>query len=123
MATVLICVILVILCALGVKSYVGKIAHGCCGGGSDAVKRQKPSDGDVSHYPHTYEIGIEGMSCQNCAARIENAFNTAESGNYYAAVKLGKKLAVVHAKQTVPPEELRRIVVQAGYDVTEIKGE
>lgn len=126
MATGIICVILIVICVFGVKSYIGRLSHGCCGGSSDTVKREKPLDSDISHYPFRYILEIDGMTCKNCAARIENAFNQEESGNFYARVSLGKRTAVVHTKQETPEGELRRIVSRAGYSVVrlnrEIKG-
>lgn len=31
MATTIICIILVVICVLGIRSYVKKLSHGCCG--------------------------------------------------------------------------------------------
>lgn len=123
MATVIICVILVLICAFGVKSYVGRLSHGCCGGSSDAVKRVKPADDDISHYPYLYVMEIDGMTCKNCAARIENAFNTEENGGFFASVKLNQKKATVRAKEEVPEAELRRIVIKTGYSVVSVARE
>ena len=121
MATVIICIVIIVICIFGVKSYVGRLANGCCGGGSDGVKKEKPVDSDLSHFPYTYEVGVEGMSCKNCVARVENAFNTQPDGKFYATVNLGKKLATVHTKEEVEREELRSIVVRAGYDITKVE--
>ena len=120
MATVIICIILLVICIFGVKSYAGKLSHGCCGGASDAVKRKKPQDEDISHYPYSYVIEIDGMTCKNCAARIENAFNTDDSGNYYAKVNLGTKKAFVHTKHVTPETELGRIVARTGYTAVNV---
>lgn len=122
MIDAIICIIIVVLCVFGVKTYVGKLSHGCCGSGR-AVKKKKPADSNVSHYPYTYILEIDGMTCKNCAARIENAFNTSESGNFYARVKLNKKKAVVRSKTKLPEEELRKIVVKTGYSVAGVKAE
>lgn len=123
MATAIICIVIVVICVFGVKSYVGRLSHGCCGGSSDTVKKEKPADGDISHYPYVYVVEIDGMTCKNCAARIENAFNTAEGGNFYASVKLNQKKATVRAKTETPEAELRRIVVRTGYSVVSVKEE
>lgn len=123
MATAIIIIVLIVICIFGVKSYVGKLSHGCCGGESDTVKREKPEDTDISHYPCRYILEIGGMTCKNCAARIENTFNKDESGNFYAKVNLGKKTAEVNAKQEIPEEELRRMVIRLGYDIISVKKE
>ena len=56
---------------------------------------------------------MEGMHCQNCARRIENAFNAKEG--FYAKVDLGKKTALVRSKREVPDEELKQVVRGLGY--------
>jgi len=119
MATAVICIVIVLICILGVRSYVKKLSHGCCGGSTDKVKRQKPEDTDMSHYPFCYELEIDGMTCKNCAARIENAFNG--TGNYYAAVNLNKRTGTVRAKAETPEAELRRLVAKCGYSAVGIK--
>ena len=119
MANIIICAVIVLVCVPGIYSYVKKLSHGCCGGSSDTVKRQKPEDMDLSHYPFCYELKIDGMTCKNCAARIENAFNG--TGDYYAVVKLNKRTATIHAKAETPETELRRIVAKCGYSVVEVK--
>lgn len=115
MATTIICIILVVICVLGSRSYVKKLSHGCCGSGGNKVRRQKPSDANESHYPFRYQLEIDGMTCMNCAARIENAFNA--TGNYYATVNLNKKTALIRAKEETAEEELRRLVAKSGYSV------
>lgn len=121
MATIIICIILVGICALGVKSYIGKLSHGCCGAGGDTVKRERPKDSELSHYPYVYHMEIEGMTCKNCAARIENAFHAAEGGSFYAKVNLKKKTAEIYAKEETSEEELRRIVIRNGYSVVSVR--
>ena len=64
-------------------------------------------------------VTIEGMHCQNCARRIENAFNTRDG--LYAKVDLGKRTALVRSKRQVPDEELKRIVRGLGYSPVEVR--
>lgn len=59
MATGIICIILIMVCVLGIKSYAKKLTHGCCGGEDVTVKQVKPVDKDLSHYPYTYELQID----------------------------------------------------------------
>ncbi len=119
MATVIIVLIIVLICILGIRSYAKKLSHGCCGGSTDTVKRQKPEDTDISHYPFCYELEIDGMTCKNCAARIENAFNG--TGDYFAAVNLNKKRATIRAKAETTETELRRLVAKCGYSVVDMR--
>lgn len=115
MGTAIICLILIAICVFAVISYSKKLKNGCCGTGGDVESKIKPQDKDRTHYPNHYIIEIEGMSCKNCATRIENAFNKQEG--MLAEVNLKKKLADVYTKEPADEHELRRIVVRAGYEV------
>lgn len=117
--TALIVVILVIICVIGVRSYIKKLAHGCCGGGGGGVKRIRPADRDAAHYPYIHTLGVDGMTCKNCAARVENAFNRRDG--FWASVDLKKATAVVRSKQPVTEEELEAIVLNAGYTVRSVE--
>ena len=75
MANAIIIVVLVLICVFALRSYCRKLKQGCCGGGGDQVRKTGPEDRDLSHYPYTYQIGIDGMTCRNCEARMENALN------------------------------------------------
>ena len=119
MGTAIICIILVIVCVFGIKSYCKKLANGCCGSGDGAEKKIPPVDGNPAHYPYRYELHIDGMSCKNCARRIQNAFH--KQDGFYAAVDFRKKTALVRTKQPVEESALRETVTRSGYSVTEIK--
>ena len=118
MATAIICVVLILICILAVISYRKRLSQGCCGSGGDTVEKQEAANRDISHYPYAYKVEIEGMTCKNCAARVENAFHSA--GEYYAKVNLRKKTALIRAKAETPEETLKKIVLRTGYDVAGI---
>lgn len=113
MATAIVCGIILIACFIGIKSAVGRVAHGCCGSGTDSVKKVKTTDKDASHYPYLCEIEVEGMTCSNCKKHVENAFN--EKEGFWAKVNLEKKIATIHMKEDVPEYEIRSIISKAGY--------
>lgn len=119
MSTAIICVILIIICYFGLRSTIKRTKNGCCGSGGDEVKKIKVSDKDISHYPYTRTLEVDGMTCGNCKMRVENGFNSREG--LYASVDLKKKLAVVHMKEQVAEEELKDIVRKAGYTPGNIK--
>ena len=50
----------------------------------------------MSHYPYCVQIGIDGMTCNHCKARVENTLNS-EDG-VWAEVDLSQNLATVHMK-------------------------
>ena len=116
-ATSIICLVMLVIVIFGAKSYWKKLQHGCCGGG-DAPEKIKADDCNPAHYPCHKVVTVEGMTCAHCVQRVENAFN-AQSG-VMAKVNLGKKRADVYSKAPLEDSEIRRIVAQAGYTVTNI---
>lgn len=101
----------------------GKIRYGssCCGEKEKVVDRVQVSDADPSHYPHHYLIKVEGMTCGNCARRVENAFH--QTGEALAHVNLGTKQVKVSYKRSVTRGELAKIVDAAGYTLMEFEEE
>ena len=118
-STIVICLALGVICVLGVRSYLKKLKTGCCGSGGDEVKRVRPVDGDKSHYPCAKVVRIEGMHCQNCVKRVENAFHAREG--FYVKADLAKGTALVRSKQEVPDEELKQTVRKLGYSPVSVE--
>ena len=118
-STAVICVILAVICIFSVKKYRKKLTSGCCGaGGEGTVKRRRVSDRNKAHYPYTKILKIDGMSCGNCANRVENALNALDG--VWASVDLGRQEAFVRMKQPVEPELLKDTVRKQGYTVIQI---
>lgn len=65
---------------------------------------------------------IDGMMCMHCAAHIEKALKAVESVSS-VVVDLNSKTAVVTAASDVSDAVLGKAVEDAGYTVTDIKGE
>lgn len=114
MATVIILLILLVIGIFAVKKYIHNLQSGCCGGGSDTVRRTEAADEDKSHYPYQYDVQVEGMSCRNCANRVANAFN--EKEGFCAEVDLKHKLAHVWTKEETEDAVFRVTVTRAGYE-------
>ena len=114
-STVILSLIILVILIFGIRSMIRRATTGCCGAGEE-VKTIYPQDRDLSHYPYCYRLGIEGMSCQNCANRIQNAFH--KQDGLYARVNRYQKEALVYAKQQQTQEILEKIVTKAGYTVT-----
>ena len=122
MATAIICIILVIAVIVGVKSYMKKLRSGCCGASSEpSVKKVKVKDKDLSHYLHEKVLKIDGMTCGNCANRVANALNHLDG--VYATVDLMKEEAMVHMKEPVDDQTLKKAVAAAGYTVYKVMDE
>lgn len=104
---------LVVLALLRAGKHFG--GGGCCGSGSNTVRSHKKLTGP--------EMGrrvltVEGMHCENCQARVENAINRLEG--VVCKVNLRKKTATVSYSAPVDDETLKQIVEKMGYQVTEI---
>ena len=118
-STAVIGVILAVICIFSVKKYRKKLTSGCCGaGGEGTVKKRRVSDRNKAHYPYTKILKIDGMSCGNCANRVENALNALDG--VWASVDLGSQEALVRMKQPMDPELLKNAVRKQGYTVIRI---
>lgn len=117
-STAVILIILLAVLVVGIKSYMKKLASGCCGS-SDAVKKVRPQDADSSHYPYHKTVLIEGMMCENCARRVENAFN-AQPG-MMAKASAPKKCAEVWGKEPLDDGQIRKAISEAGYSAISIR--
>lgn len=115
MSTLIICLILLVIIALAVKSIIHRIKHGsaCCGERDSAPKKIKINDKNKSHYPYEYIMKIDGMHCSNCVRFVENALNAVEG--LWTTVNLEKKEARILAKNQMEQKILEKIVLDAGY--------
>lgn len=109
--------VLLVLVFVGIRSGVKHFARqgGCCGGGSSVKVRRKR----LKKVIRQRTIEIEGMSCKHCKERVENRLN--EMDGISAKVDLKEKTAVVSMEKDVSDEELVKVIVKAGYEVTGIR--
>lgn len=88
---------------------------GCCGSGSNTIRTRKtltePKLGEKV-------LTVEGMTCENCQARVENALNRLEG--VACIVNLKKKTATVSYSTEVEDAVLKQAVEKMGYKVTNI---
>lgn len=91
------------------------------------LKVEKPSDETTAEQNNKSEdeymkklVTIEGMCCDHCAARVEKALS-AVNGIVSADVKLKKNLAVIRSRDEVSDDEIKKVVEEAGYKVTNIE--
>lgn len=89
---------------------------GCCGSGSNTIRDKKtlaaPKLGEKT-------LVIQGMHCENCEIRVENALNRLD--HVACKVSWKKKTAVVSYSAEVSDELLKDTVEKIGYKVTEIR--
>lgn len=65
------------------------------------------------------KVEIEGMSCEHCAKRVENALSNLENVTS-AHVDLNKKLADVDCSDNLDLELLKNTIEDLGYEVKNI---
>lgn len=118
METAVFVVVLVALVVLGIKSYMKKLASGCCGASAQKEERIRAKDMNEAHYPYTYRVSVEGMHCENCAVRLENAFH-AQAG-MWAEGDVAHACVMLRTTQPVEAGRIKQIVALAGYRATAI---
>ena len=89
-----------------------KRGSACCGERDRSPRRVRPRRAPAD-YRYACTLDIEGMTCENCAFRVENALN-AQDG-VLAKVDLGT--ATARIRTSAPPDTRRLcgIVAAAGY--------
>ena len=110
-AVILVIVVLALLRAR--KHFKG---GGCCGSTSKTIRSHKELTEPVIG---TRVLTVEGMTCENCQARVENAIN--HYNGVVCKVDLRKKTATVSFSQPVEDSLLKEIVEKLGYTVTDIR--
>ena len=92
-----------------------KSGGGCCGDRPETVQKSAVKDRNKSHYPHELTLQIGGMTCENCARRVENALNSLDG--VWATVRIDSHSAHLRLKAEPDMERIREAVRQAGYVV------
>ena len=109
--------LLALLALWAVLSAVRRLRRGsaCCGEREAGPARVAVKDRNRAHYPFALTLSIGGMTCAQCARRVENALNSLDG--VWATVSIDRHSAAIRTK--APPDEaaLRRAVQQAGYAV------
>ncbi len=89
---------------------------GCCGSGSNTIRDKKkltaPALGEKT-------LTIEGMHCENCEIRVENALNRLEGVTCNVSYK--KKTACLRYSQPVSDDVLKNTVEKMGYKIMDIR--
>ena len=117
-STIVIVVILAVILFFAVKNSIPHFRGegGCCGG-SGKEKLIKPAK--LERIIATKVIKIEGMRCENCNRRVQNALNQLDGVN--AKVYGDRAEAVVKLGRDIEDIELERAVSGLGYRVISIE--
>ena len=113
---VIIGILLVVLILAVLRAKKHFKGGGCCGSGSNTIRDKKsltaPKIGEKV-------MTIEGMHCENCEIRVENALNRLD--HVACKVSWKKKNAVISYSEEVSDEMLKETVERLGYQVTQIR--
>lgn len=120
MGTEIIIGILIVIIFIALRSSVKHLKGqgGCCGGG-DAPKKVKKQKLETIAF--VKRIKVDGMTCDHCKKRVENALNSIHQVN--AKVDLSAGEAVVKLGEAVSEDRLREAIEHEGYRVVSITDE
>lgn len=116
--TILIVCVLAVVAFITIRNYRKQLNEGCCGAGGDAGPGEKvePVDKDESHYPYIARVSIEGMHCDNCVRKVENAVNRIDGA--WAKVDLPSHSAKVLLKDRKLQTQVRMAISNNDFTVT-----
>ena len=115
--TILICIILVIIICIGIRSTKKRATSGCCGS-SETVKKVRVKDKNKDHYPYKTVLKVYDIHCQNCVRTIENAFNSQDG--FYAKVNTEDNTVTILSKEQHPTDEFINTLSNVGYTSKEL---
>ena len=123
MSNLIVIVVLLLIVAWAVKESAkhlnGEVVC-CCGGSFERIAPQEKKTMSVPVL-HSYDFQVEGMHCENCAAKVARAINAIDGAA--ADVSLRKKHAHVDCDRDIAPATIIAAVAREGYAVKEISGE
>lgn len=92
------------------------IKRKCCGGRTPEKREEKTLD-----FKPIFEVTvrIDGLCCEDCAVRVENAFNRMNGVMANACHK--EKRTVLLLEKELDETEIRAVVSACGFDVTDMK--
>lgn len=110
MTDYIIIAVLFVLMAVGIRSGVKhfKGEGGCCGGGTYKARKKK-----LDNVIDKKTFKVEGMTCQHCQNRVQEAVNSIAGAS--GTVKLKKGIVVVSMSRRIDDEEIKRAIEKAGY--------
>ena len=118
-------VVLLLLCLFGWAVYkvIQKLKKGgsCCGEHEETLKRVSVQDRNRNHYSHKAVLSIGGMTCENCAIRVENSLNRLPGT--WAKADIAENKAEILMKTEPDENILRDAVASAGYVVMAVNTE
>lgn len=87
----------------------------CCGGG-DKMKLIRPKR--LEKIVDIKKVRIEGMVCDHCSGRIQNALNSMDGIS--AKVIRSKGEAVIKSDREIDEQKIRSVITELGYRVEQM---
>ena len=115
MINILLGVLLSLAAILALWRVIRRFRRGsaCCGEREKNVRRTGPAWGRLGGAPYAAEIEIQGMTCENCARKIENALN--ELDGVRARVNYPERRATLRSSRPGMEAQARAKIREAGY--------
>ncbi len=116
--TILILAVIAVVAFITVRNYRKQLKEGCCGAGGDDGPGEKvePKDTNQDNYPYIADVKIEGMHCDNCVRKVENAVNRIDGA--WADVDLASNSAKVLVKDPKLETQIKMAIANNGFLVT-----
>ncbi len=116
--TILIVAVLAVIAVITVRNYRKQLKEGCCGAGGDSGPGEKvePKDKDKANYPYIADVKIEGMHCENCVRKVENAVNRIDGA--WANVDLPTNSARILLKDPKLETQIKMAIANNDFQVT-----
>ena len=80
---------------------------------TETLRKTPVKDHNRAHYPYEAELQIGGMTCENCARKIENALN--ELDGVRARVNYPERRATLRSSRPGMEAQARAKIREAGY--------
>lgn len=113
MDNVIIVAILILVIGIGIRYTMKHFRHesGCCGGGTYKARKKK-----LDKVICKKTFGVDGMSCQHCVNRVQEAVNDIDEAA--GVVNLKKGVVVVSMSYEISDEVIIGAIERYGYKVT-----
>ena len=112
-------ILLVFILIFALNGARKRIKGGCCGSGGEKVKKVNPCDTNTANYPYKVTAFIDGMTCNHCKLRVENAFNSLPF--CFASVKLKEGSVEIFSKKELSESDISAVVQKEGYRLVRIE--
>lgn len=119
LVTILIVLVIAVVAFITIRNYRKQLKEGCCGAGGDDGPGAKvePKDTNKANYPYIADVKIEGMHCDNCVRKVENAVNRIDGA--WADVDLASNSAKILLKDPKLEKQIKMAIANNDFLVKE----